>query len=110
MRRLLIFHSYSEASGQLVNNAKSRFFAGSMSQSRRLIIAGMLGFSSGGINFQYLGCPIFKGKSRCIHFQAITDRIKVKLATSIARPLDYPGKPMEIAMDDQISSLPDEVN
>jgi hypothetical protein len=29
----------------------------------------------------YLGCPIFEGKLKAIHFQVIADRIKVKLST-----------------------------
>jgi len=41
----------------------------------------MLGFSAGVIPFQYVGCSIFTGKPRCIHFQAITCRITVKLAS-----------------------------
>jgi len=39
-----------------------------------------VGFSPDSISFQYLGCPIFQGKPKCIHFRAIVDRIKVKLA------------------------------
>ena len=45
------------------------------------MIAGLLGFSEGTIPFNYLGCPVFKGKPKCIYFQAITDKIKVKMAT-----------------------------
>jgi len=45
------------------------------------MLAQMSGFSVGTHPFQYLGCPIFQGKPKCIHFQPIGDRIKVKLAT-----------------------------
>jgi hypothetical protein len=41
----------------------------------------MLGFSMGSVPFMYLGCPIFEGKPKATHFQAIADRIKVKLST-----------------------------
>jgi len=44
------------------------------------MLAQMSGFSVGTLPFQYLGCPIFQGKPKCIHFQSIVDRIKVNLA------------------------------
>jgi len=82
VRRLLpIFTSYSEASRQLINASKSRFFTSSMKQSRASSLGNLLGFSAGFVPFQYLGFPIFVGKPRCSHFQPIMDRIKVKLAT-----------------------------
>jgi hypothetical protein len=46
-----------------------------------LVITNLLGFTAGTIPFTYLGCPIFVGKPRAIQFQAMADRIKVKLAT-----------------------------
>ena len=52
-----------------------------MTSTRAQMIAGLLGFSEGTIPFNYLGCPVFKGKPKCIYFQAITDKIKVKMAT-----------------------------
>ena len=39
-----IFKKYSEVSGQVINNAKSRFYTSSMSVSRKHMIANMLGF------------------------------------------------------------------
>jgi len=69
IRELLsIFHIYSEVSGQIINNAKSRFFTGAMSGTQTNMIATMLGFSMGTVPFQYLGCPIFLGKLKVIHF------------------------------------------
>jgi len=52
-----------------------------MSPSRRIALAGLLGFSVGVIPFQCMGFPIYKGKPCCIQFQAIMGRIKVRLAT-----------------------------
>ena len=52
-----------------------------MTATRRNMLAQLSGFSVGTIPFQYLGCPIFQGKPKCIHFQHIVDQIKVKLAT-----------------------------
>jgi len=78
---LRVFRAYSEASGQFVNYEKSKMFTGAMTAARRNMLAQMLGFSVGTLPFNYLGCPIFQGKPKCIHFQPIVDRIKVKLAT-----------------------------
>jgi len=78
---LIVFQDYSDASGQFVNFEKSKLFTGAMTVSRRNMLAHLLGFSVGTLPFQYLGCPIFQGKPKCIHFQPIVDRIKVKLAT-----------------------------
>ena len=78
---LRVFHAYSEASGQFVNFEKSILFTGAMTVARRNLLAQISGFSVGILPFQYLGCPIFQGKPKFIHFQPIVDRIKVKLAT-----------------------------
>jgi len=93
IRELLsIFHRYSGVSGQIMNNAKSRFFTGVMSGTRINMLATMLGFSMGTIPFQYLGCPIFLGKPKVIHFRMITDIIKNKLATLKRRILSIMGR------------------
>lgn len=78
---LNIFHRYSEVSGQLINNAKIRLYTGAMHSSRAQMLSDMLGFTVGNIPFLYLGCPIFQGKPKVIHFQMISDRIKIKLSS-----------------------------
>jgi len=78
---LKVFTAYSEISGQLVNFDKSKIFTGAMTVTRRNMLAQLSGFTVGNIPFQYLGCPIFQGRPKCIHFQYIVDRIKVKLST-----------------------------
>ncbi|PNY04508.1 ribonuclease H [Trifolium pratense] len=78
---LPIFKQYGKASDQLINQAKSKYYGGTISSVRLSVIANLLGFSAGQIPFTYLGCPIFQGKPRAIYFQAIVDRIKVKLAS-----------------------------
>ena len=78
---LAIFKKYSDVSGQLINNSKSHFYTGAMTLAREHMLGQMLGFGSGSIPFNYLGCPLFKGKPKCAYFRAITDKIKMKLAT-----------------------------
>ena len=77
---LRIFQAYSDASGQFFNFKKSKLFNGAMTVTRRNMLAHLSSFSVGTLPFQYLGFPIFQGKPKCIHFQPIADRIKVKLA------------------------------
>jgi len=70
IRELLsIFHKYSEVSGQIINKAKSCFFTRAMSGTRTTMIANMLGFTVGTVPLQYIGCPIFQGKPKVIHFE-----------------------------------------
>ena len=78
IRELLsIFHKYSEVSGQTVNNEKSRFFKGNMSVTRKNMIANLLGFNVRFVAFLYLGCLIFQGKPKVMHFRMVTDKIKI---------------------------------
>jgi len=82
VRELLsIFHKYSEVSGQIGNNAKSRFLTGNMSVTRKNMISNLLGFNVGYVPFLYLDCPIFQGKLKVMHFRMVTDKIKNKLTT-----------------------------
>ena len=52
-----------------------------MTVTRRNMLSQLSGFTLGCIPFQYLGCPIFQGKPKCIYFQYMVDRIKTKFAT-----------------------------
>jgi len=87
-----IFHKYSEVSGQVINNTKSRFYTGAMTGTRANTISNMLGFSVGTVPFQYLGCTIFQGKPKVIHFRMIADKIKNKLATWKGRIISIMGR------------------
>lgn len=66
---------------QLISLLKSKFYTRAMTNRRTTMLSSMLGFTEGAIPFNYLGCPIFKHKPKCVHFQAIVDKIKVKMAT-----------------------------
>jgi len=70
----------------------SRFYTGSMSVSRAHMIANMLGFNVGAVPFLYLGCPIFQGKAKVIHFRTITGKIKNKLSTWKGTVLSIMGR------------------
>jgi hypothetical protein len=76
-----IFNDYSAVSWQVINKQKSKFYTGSISNARYVMISNLLGFSSGSIPFNYLGCPIFVGRPKVIHFQAIADKIRIKLSS-----------------------------
>ena len=63
-----------------------------MTGARANVISNMLGFPIGTVPFQYLGCPIFYGKPKVIHFRMIADIIKNKLATWKGRILSIMGR------------------
>ena len=93
IRELLnIFHKYSGVSGQVINNTKSCLYTGAMTGSQANMISSMLGFSVGTVPFKYLGCTIFQGKPKVIHFRMIADKIKHKLATWKGRILSIMGR------------------
>jgi len=87
-----LFKNYALASGQVINVNKSTIFSGSMSASRLNHIAEILGFKICTLHFIYLGAPIFKGKPKKIHFQPISDKIKLKLSGWNASLLSMAGR------------------
>ncbi|GAU22346.1 hypothetical protein TSUD_106740 [Trifolium subterraneum] len=58
-----LFSTYALQSGQVINNAKSTIFSGSITQGRLNIIVSLLNFKLGSLPFNYLGVPIFKGNN-----------------------------------------------
>jgi hypothetical protein len=76
-----IFEDYDAVSGQVINKQKSKFYTGAISNARYVVISNLLGFSPGSVPFTYLGCPIFTGRPKVIHFQSIADKIKLKLSS-----------------------------
>ncbi|XP_019431188.1 PREDICTED: uncharacterized protein LOC109338411 [Lupinus angustifolius] len=87
-----LLSDYGEASGQLTNPAKCRFYSGKISARKVASLNDALGFSAGCIPFNYLGVPIFKGKPRKIHLQSVADRILGKLATWKGHSLSIMGR------------------
>jgi ribonuclease HI len=75
-----------------MNVNKSSIFAGGVSDGRLNHMVQMLGFSIGSLPFTYLGAPIFKGKPKKIHFQAVADKVKLKLANWKASLLSIAGR------------------
>lgn len=62
-----LFNRYAEISGQIISSRKSTFYLGATCSRRQSLIAEFLGFSIGRLPFNYLGVPIFRGKSRRVH-------------------------------------------
>jgi hypothetical protein len=63
-----------------VSPSKSFIYAGAFSSQRLHHIADQLGFNIGVLPFVYLGAPIFKGKPKKCHLQAVADKIKSKFS------------------------------
>ncbi|MCH94279.1 putative ribonuclease H protein, partial [Trifolium medium] len=87
-----LFMKYAETSGQLVNPTKSFIYAGAVTPQRLQFIADQLGFNIGTLPFIYLGAPIFKGKPKRVHFQAVADKIKSKFSAWKASHLSMAGR------------------
>lgn len=76
-----LFHSYGQASSQLLSHEKCRFYAPNMSPPRCASISSTVGFSQGQLPFIHLGVPIFRGKPRRIYCQGIANKVVNKLAS-----------------------------
>ncbi|KAF1892478.1 hypothetical protein Lal_00010944 [Lupinus albus] len=76
-----LIHDYAHASGQHVNLAKCKFYTCRGAARRIQNLSEILGFTAGSLPFNYLGVPLFKGKSRRMHLQPIAHKIIAKLAT-----------------------------
>jgi hypothetical protein len=75
IRNLLkIFNDYRVAYQKIINKQKSKFYAGSILKARHWMISNLIGFNSGSIPFNHLGCPIFVGRSKAIYFPPIADK------------------------------------
>jgi hypothetical protein len=87
-----LFNRYALESGQVINNAKSTIFHGSITNRRLLSIVDLLNFKVGSLPFLYLGVPIFRGKPKVLHLQPIADKIKLKLSAWKASLLSIAGR------------------
>ncbi|CAN6546588.1 unnamed protein product [Malus baccata var. baccata] len=86
------FDRYSRASGQFINKAKSTFYLGSTSRNRKAVVESYLGFKEGKAPFVYLGVPIFCGKPKRSHLQALADKAKAKLTGWKGKLLSMAGR------------------
>ena len=76
-----IISRYERALGQLVNVSKSSFMVGpsaSLETIRRIQTSTR--FSRGHLPFDYLGCPIFLGRTRINYFDGLLGKLRKKLA------------------------------
>ena len=89
---LYILHSYGQASGQIMNCAKSKVYIGQGAKHRKAAITSVLGMTEGSTPFTYLGVPIFKGKPRCNHLQSIADKVRSKLEGWFGKILSFSGR------------------
>ncbi|KAL6212117.1 hypothetical protein ACLB2K_017338 [Fragaria x ananassa] len=84
--------NYGVASGQLVNKDKSTFYLGASHFHHRHQVKKILGFKLGTSPFSYLGVPIFKGKPRRKHLQALADKAKARLSGWQGKLLSMAGR------------------
>lgn len=74
-----IFQEYSEASGHSFNLENPFIHYGSINDTNPNRIISNTGFSKGSIHFNFLGIPIFKGRTKSIHLSHISNKIMNKL-------------------------------
>ncbi|CAJ2636364.1 unnamed protein product [Trifolium pratense] len=87
-----LLEEYGANSGQRVSPHKSKLYAGSISSTGLNTLSNTLGFSLGSLPFDYLEVPIFKGKPKKNHLQALADRVKSKLASWKGHSLSMMGR------------------
>jgi len=63
-----------------------------MSMVRKQALASILGFQHGSLPFTYLGIPLFKGKPKVVHLQAIGDRLTSKMTSGKGQLLTIMGR------------------
>lgn len=89
---MALFHSYGQASGQLLGLDKCKFYVSHMTPPHIATLSSLLGFSQGHLPFTYLGVPLFVGKPKRIHLAPIVDKIKAKLSSWKGKLLSIMGR------------------
>ena len=75
-----ILSGYERATGQLVNTSKSSFMVASTTINTIRRIQDISSFSRSHLPFDYLGCPIFSGRTRVHYFDGLLSKLRKKLA------------------------------
>ncbi|KAK4733776.1 hypothetical protein R3W88_008037 [Solanum pinnatisectum] len=92
----LIMHTlktYERISGQLINKAKSHFFLHSNAfKTTYDRIRKYTGFYQKEAPISYLGCPLFLGRPKIVHFSDIINKVANKITGWQPRMLSYEGK------------------
>ncbi|CAI8610100.1 unnamed protein product [Vicia faba] len=68
------------ALGQIVNQAKSTIFAGSVSDVRLHRVSNLTSFKIGAAHFSYLGVPIFKGRKKSCFLKPIAEKVLARFS------------------------------
>lgn len=81
LKILRIFNEYGMVFEKIIRKDKIRLYSSAMILQRASNIHTLLWFNQGRILISYIGCPIFKGKPKQIHFQSIMLKIRTKLVS-----------------------------
>ena len=86
-------HHYEIVSGQLINQSKSSFYVrGQISVSRKTIVRSIIGFQPKQFPFTYLGCAVYMGGVRILHFDDMICKIRGRNSKWANRLLSFGGK------------------
>ena len=84
---------YQSFSGQRVNSSKSSFLVSNRaSEDQVALVVSKLGFRQQTFPFTYLGAPIARGRSRCVLFDNVIDKLRSRLQHWSSRMLSAGGK------------------
>lgn len=84
-----LFSSYERSSGQLISQAKSRFYFHDKFQRRASVVARVTGFKRCSFPLIYLGAPIFYGRVKTVYFEYLVDKARQSLDRWKARVLSF---------------------
>lgn len=94
-----ILHRYAEASGQVINLAKSAvIFSSNTSRGSRAAVCEILGVTESDSPGKYLGMPMRIGQNKHSTFSFLVDRGDQKLQTWSAQSISKAGKVMLLKM------------
>ncbi|XP_019261368.1 PREDICTED: uncharacterized protein LOC109239280 [Nicotiana attenuata] len=93
MKIMAILQDYEQAYGQQINKNKSHFMiASSIFNYTNRRIQQLKGFSRKGSPITYLGCPLYTGRKRIVHFNSLISKVVSRIRGWHGRLLSYGGR------------------
>lgn len=92
-KMMKILKEYENVSGQLINLTKSFLY---LHENVPIVVGQRLrkltGIGQGSLPFTYLGCPIFYGRKKNVHFESLIEKVKARVKSWQNKLLSYGGR------------------
>jgi hypothetical protein len=76
-----LLDDFQAASGQRINSTKSSFVVSSKASTQQIsAIHSLLGFNRKNLPILYVGCPLYKGRSKKSYFAPLLEKIRKKIS------------------------------